>query len=60
MKRFGQPIARVALQGYWAAGASWWPGSLEAKLGNGEVEIRVDPTPLYREVNPEASLSLTI
>ena len=45
------------MQGYWAEGGSWWPATLEGILPDGdELELRVDPTPAYRDVCP---LSLT-
>lgn len=46
----------VYAQGYWEEGASWWPGTAEAILPSGELEIRLDATPLYREVRFYCSL----
>ena len=45
------------MQGYWAEGGSWWPATLEGILPDGDqLELRMDPTPAYRDVCP---LSLT-
>lgn len=41
------------MQGYWAEGGSWWPATLKGILPDGdELELRVDPTPAYRDVCP--------
>ena len=46
-------VKHLCVQGYWAEGGSWWPATLESILPDGdELELRVDPTPAYRDVTP--------
>ena len=43
-------LVPALLQGYWAEGGSWWPATLDAVLGGGRLQLRVDPTPAHKAV----------